>query len=116
MAPVRNVPPATTTRPPPALLQASIALRIASVLSVLPSARAPNFVISKSRFGIVGALMRARIAGTCAQPVCAVCAEDALLPAPSAAKEQRAATSSQRRDRRNFSVIINPYFYHCHFV
>src|ERR1051326_5413966 len=64
IAPVRNSPLGTTTRPPPALLQAAIALAKAPVLSVELSPFAPNFVISKSRLGKTGGLMRARIRGT----------------------------------------------------
>src|SRR5438067_6550147 len=63
------MPAGTTTRPPPAALQAAIALRIASVESDLPSATAPKLVILKSRAGNFGGLMRARIAGTEFQPI-----------------------------------------------
>src|SRR6266446_713396 len=63
MAPVRNSPAGTTTRPPPALPQASMALRKASVQSVLPSAFAPKPITEKSRAGNVGALMRAKMRG-----------------------------------------------------
>ncbi len=41
MAPVRQTPSRTTTRPPPARLASSMALRKASVQSVLPSGLAP---------------------------------------------------------------------------
>src|SRR6266508_3937508 len=63
IAPVENSPAGTTTRPPPARLHASTLRRNPTVQSNLPSPRAPNFVISKSRFAKVGALMRARIRG-----------------------------------------------------
>src|SRR2546429_3391167 len=67
MAPVRNSPAGTTTRPPPALLHASMALANASVQSALPFAAAPNLVIGKSWAGKTGALMRARIWEACDQ-------------------------------------------------
>ena len=41
MAPVRHTPSLTNTRPPPARLASSMALRKASVQSVLPSGLAP---------------------------------------------------------------------------
>src|SRR5919198_1381053 len=41
MAPVWKTPAGTTTRPPPAAWQASIALRMASVLSAQPTAARP---------------------------------------------------------------------------
>src|SRR2546421_6426002 len=63
MAPVENSPAGTTTRPPPARLQASTLRRKAPVQSSLPSPRAPNFVMSKSRLGKTGALIRLRISG-----------------------------------------------------
>src|SRR4051812_49458880 len=56
-----------TTRPPPALDAAPMALRMASVLSVLPSAAAPNLVIGNSRLGITGGLIRERISVAPAQ-------------------------------------------------
>src|ERR1051325_10573013 len=56
MGPVKNVPAGTTTRPPPALLQAEIALPKGTVQSALPSPTAPYFVTSKSRLGNVGGL------------------------------------------------------------
>src|SRR5438309_10978473 len=67
IAPVRNSPAGTTTRPPPALLHASMALANASVQSALPFAAAPNLIIGKSRAGKTGALMRARICEACDQ-------------------------------------------------
>src|ERR1044072_4409592 len=67
MGQFRKVPAGTTTRPPPALLQAAMALRKASVQSNLPSPLAPYFVAAKSRFGKTGGLMRFRISGTRAQ-------------------------------------------------
>src|SRR5438046_10703244 len=67
IAPVRNCPAGTTTRPPPEELHDVIALRNASVQSVLLSPTAPDFVISKSLFGNTGGLIRARIAGNCCQ-------------------------------------------------
>src|SRR6516164_6342738 len=63
IAPVMNVPPGTTTRPPPAAWQAAIAARNALVLSAWSSPTAPKAVTSKSRAGNVGGLIRARIAG-----------------------------------------------------
>src|SRR5438552_17344532 len=72
IAPVRNSPAGTTTRPPPALLHASMALANASVQSALPFAAAPNLVIGKSRAGKTGALMRARIWEACDQGSSAV--------------------------------------------
>src|SRR3954466_16016564 len=44
-----------------------MALRIASVESVVPSAFAPKSVMGKSLFGNVGALMRAMMLGTVSQ-------------------------------------------------
>src|SRR5262245_28806021 len=64
IAPVRKVPAGTTTRPPPAALQAAIALRNAAVQSALPSPLAPYEVIAKSLAGNVGGTMRLRITGT----------------------------------------------------
>ena len=61
IAPVSHAPGGTTTRPPPALLQAAIAWVTAAVQSVFPPGIAPNSVMAKSRFGNVGALMRAAI-------------------------------------------------------
>src|SRR6187402_699872 len=63
IAPVKNTPVGTTTRPPPASVQASIALLIASLQSTVPPGFAPYFRILKSFLGNVGALMRARIFG-----------------------------------------------------
>src|SRR5437868_14467576 len=59
--PVRNSPAGTTTRPPPALTQASMAFAIAPELSLAEPDFAPNFVMSKSLFGNVGGLIRPRI-------------------------------------------------------
>src|ERR1039457_6745192 len=67
MGPVRNSPAGTTTRPPPAWAQASIALRMASVQSAWPAA-VPKSVIGNWRAGNTGALMRERISGTRAHP------------------------------------------------
>src|SRR5689334_8298649 len=64
MAPVRNSPLGTSTRPPPLLLHAAIALAKASVQSVLLSPTAPNLVMANSRLGKVGGLMRDRILGS----------------------------------------------------
>src|ERR671928_213003 len=64
-----KTPAGTTTRPPPARLQASIALRIASVLSKSPPARAPKSVMGQSRAGNFGGLMRARMDGIAFQPI-----------------------------------------------
>src|SRR6185295_12519598 len=61
MAPVRNSPSGTTTRPPPALLHAEIARAKASVQSARAFPTAPNLVIEKSLLGKIGALMRRRI-------------------------------------------------------
>src|SRR3954471_14181686 len=58
MAPVRNVPAGTSTRPPPALAHSAMALAIAAVFSVVPSARAPNAVMSNTRLANVGAFTR----------------------------------------------------------
>src|SRR5262245_53287239 len=63
IAPVRNSPAGTTTRPPPAFAHASIAPLIASRQSNVPPGFAPNFRILKSFLGNVGDLMRARICG-----------------------------------------------------
>src|ERR1017187_3430520 len=65
IAPVKNSPAGTTTRPPPASAQASIVFAIAAVQSVWPSVFAPNLVMTKSRAGNFGGTMRARIPGTC---------------------------------------------------
>src|SRR3954470_20674020 len=58
MAPVRNVPAGTSTRPPPALVHAAMALAIAAVFSVVPSDLAPNVVMSNTRLANVGAFTR----------------------------------------------------------
>src|SRR6476620_2426668 len=63
IAPVKNSPAGTTTRPPPALLHASMVLFIASRLSNPAFGFAPNFVMTKSRFGNFGGTIRARIFG-----------------------------------------------------
>src|SRR6476620_349544 len=60
-APVKNSPAGTTTRPPPALLQASIAFAIAEVESLATPAFAPNLVITKSRSGKTGDFIRDNI-------------------------------------------------------
>src|SRR5689334_6243069 len=62
MAPIRKVPSGTTTLPPPAALQASIALWIASVDFVWPPATAPYFVMFHSRLGKEGGFILARMA------------------------------------------------------
>src|SRR5689334_25280951 len=67
MAPVRNSPAVTVTRPPRAALQAAMAFRNASVQSVLLSPTAPNFVMSKSRLGNLGGLILARVSGNACQ-------------------------------------------------
>src|SRR6185437_943872 len=64
IAPVMNSPREITTRPPPAFTHAAIAAWSASVLSVWLSPLAPYLVISNSRDGNLGGLMRARIRGT----------------------------------------------------
>src|SRR5580658_4464858 len=67
IAPVTNSPSGTTTLPPPAWWHAAIALWKAAVQSVLLSPRAPNFKILNSRSGNWGAVIRARMRGTCSQ-------------------------------------------------
>src|SRR6476646_5758544 len=62
-APVKNSPVGTTTRPPPALLQASIAFAIAKVESLATPASAPYLVIAKSRSGKTGGFIRESICG-----------------------------------------------------
>src|SRR5215467_8111061 len=54
IAPVRNSPFGTTTRPPPLRTQAAIAVRNAPVLSVALLPTAPNAVTLNSRDGNVG--------------------------------------------------------------
>src|SRR5689334_778163 len=51
------------TIPPPAVLQAEIALPKAALQSKWPSPTAPNLVISNSRLGNFGGWMRSRICG-----------------------------------------------------
>ena len=67
IAPVRNFPAGTTTRPPPAAWQAAIAFWNASVQSVVPSPTALYFVMRKSWLGNWGGTIRCKISGTCAQ-------------------------------------------------
>src|SRR5690606_31183809 len=55
MAPVRNTPGGTTTRPPPSSLHRVIAFSIASVFFVTPSPLAPYAVMIWSFFRKVGA-------------------------------------------------------------
>src|ERR1044072_8359594 len=62
-----NSPAGTAARPPPALLQASIARRNASVQSALPSGLAPKRVMSKERSGNEGVLMRCIMSRYCVQ-------------------------------------------------
>lgn len=81
-------------RPPPARLHASIARRRASLQSLLPSPAAPYRVMSKSRFGNTGALMRARIAGTFSHPAEAVHGN------------KETATTPKPDDRRNSLPLI----------
>ncbi|PWK87890.1 hypothetical protein C8D88_10386 [Lentzea atacamensis] len=64
IAPVRKLPFGTTTCPPPAWLQASMAFLNASVFLVLPSPFAPYAVMSNLVPGKVGGVILARIAGT----------------------------------------------------
>src|SRR6185312_13403614 len=86
----------TTTRPPPDLLQASIAFAIASLESFASPGFAPYFTISKSRFLKTGGLIRARIFGTSSQAAACDGAAAALwptankvMPAAEATKERR---------------------------
>ena len=51
----------TSTRPPPAFAQASIAWAMALVLSIVASGIAPCFVMSNRRSGNVGARRCARV-------------------------------------------------------
>src|SRR6185503_5011912 len=59
-----KTPRGTITRPPPARLHSAMARAIASVESLPPSPTAPYLVISKSRLGKDGDLIRWRIRGT----------------------------------------------------
>src|SRR5262244_2766724 len=63
IGPDKYSPAGTTTFPPPALLQAAIASRKASVQSE-DLVETPNFVMSNVRSAKIGALIRARISGT----------------------------------------------------
>src|SRR5438309_7042012 len=63
IAPVKYSPAGTTTRPPPALLHASIAVAIADVESLATPVFAPNLAISKSRLGKTGGFIRESICG-----------------------------------------------------
>src|SRR5581483_696938 len=63
IAPVKNSPSGTTTVPPPAWAQAAIAFANAPLQSKWLWSTAPNFVISNSRGGKLGGVMRARICG-----------------------------------------------------
>src|SRR5262252_9140090 len=63
-APVMNSPLGTTTRPPPLPAHSATVLRMASVQSKALSPTAPNRVMSKSRSGKTGGLIRARIRST----------------------------------------------------
>ena len=67
IAPVSHSPAGTTTRPPPALVQASIAAARAAETST--PGWAPKSVMGKSRAGNSGALIRASMAGNSSQPV-----------------------------------------------
>src|SRR4030095_121590 len=111
MAPVRNTPGGTTTRPPPAAWQASIALLMASVQSVAVLAAAPYLVIKKSRAGKAGALIRARIFGTSSQgsSVSSELLEDEtgiLFPAPAIPGE---ATSDCGNSKAPAPVVMNVF-------
>src|ERR1700748_1763584 len=99
MAPVRNSPSGTTTRPPPLSAQASIARAIASAQSVLPSATAPNFVMTKSRRGNFGAWMRFKIRASSAHALFVFDAEDA-------ARTGCAAVNRTRRMAKLFLMVI----------
>src|SRR3989442_449316 len=81
MAPVKNFPAGTMTLPPPALLHAAIASANAFVQSVVPSATAPYSVMSKSRAGNFGGMIRFRMPGTCAHA--RVAASDAAFASAS---------------------------------
>src|SRR6187455_1661940 len=85
IAPVRNTPSGTTTRPPPALAAASMAARMAAVESALPSGLPPKRVKSKSRFGNFGDWILARRAGRAAQGSSAARAARRAATAASAA-------------------------------
>ena len=54
MSPVSHIPAGTTTRPPPCLSNALMALRNASVLRVTPSPTPPKSLIFTLLSGIVG--------------------------------------------------------------
>jgi hypothetical protein len=78
MAPVRKRPAGTSTRPPPAREQASIAAAIDFVLGVAASGLAPNFVMSKMRSAKVGArTFRAMSAAFCHASADESCADRA---------------------------------------
>src|SRR5438046_6006352 len=57
IGPVKKVPSGTTTFPPPAFAQASMALAKALVFAVFPSPTAPNSVTLKACLGICGSGM-----------------------------------------------------------
>src|SRR6185312_16653994 len=84
------------TRPPPALLHASIAFAMASDESVPSPAFAPYFVISKSRFLKTGGLMRARIFGTSSQAAACDGAAAAFRPAANNVMPAVVATKERR--------------------
>src|SRR3954447_9735893 len=98
-APVRKVPAGTTTRPPPAALQAAIALAIGAVQSVVPSPTAPKAVIGKSRAGKVGTVMRATIMSARAQGL-ATNAALAGVHRPGISSEAAPRPEAARNERR----------------
>src|SRR6185295_20253557 len=95
MAPVDHTPAGTTTRPPPALLAASMAPAIAAVQSL--SGLAPNEAIWKSRRGIMGGLMRARIASASLHGPVFACGRPAHEARPANAAPPDAVASNRRR-------------------
>src|SRR5580698_4937588 len=83
------------TRPPPAPEQAATACEMASVESFLPSPSAPYLVISKSRLGNTGALMRARME---------------LASSAAASLDRAAAAAAEIRKARRFSISVGVRF------
>src|SRR5215472_413861 len=105
-----NWPAGTTTLPPPAPWQAAIAFWNASVQSERLSPTAPNLVMSKSRSGKSGALMRARIS---ANPSHGDCGSTDIISRgqphrPSALPAARAAPPAIQilRNSRRFCMLV----------
>src|SRR5215472_10458755 len=101
MAPVKKVPPVTTTSPPPARLQSSIALRNASVQTVTPSPTAPYFVTENLWCENFGGTMRERMPGTCAQAFSAD-----SLPVEPDAQVLRVHTKVNAKNKWRMEVLL----------